>query len=142
MTAQRDGKARVLIVEDNELCRLSVSALLKCIGFDVVAVADGESAIEALTDNPQEVSAVLLDVTLPGLSGADTFKALKGISADLPIILTSGYGQSVIDEQFAGTTYDGFVPKPAPADWLNTVLKSVTAPDRANNAGRTLEKAG
>jgi len=128
MSVHHDMNRRyiVLIVEDDDLCRLSVTALLESHGFDVVAVGDGETAIETLQHNPHDFAVVLLDVVLPKTSGADTFRALRRIRYDLPIIVTTGYGKDVVDEQFCGLNYDGFVSKPTPADRLKDVLQTFT----------------
>jgi len=58
---------KVLIVDDEETLRTHVAAYLEDEGFDVTTVADGETALEALTQNPPDVA--LVDIRLPGIDG-------------------------------------------------------------------------
>src|SRR5439155_24743035 len=83
-----------LLVDDDDGVRVGVRMVLEVLGFEVLEAHDGRSAIAALTANRDAVVAALVDMTLPGLSGAETLVELRRIRADLPVIVASGREES------------------------------------------------
>jgi DNA-binding response OmpR family regulator len=102
---------RVLVVEDNESIRLLLMRLLERGGYDVVAVALGEAALEAALDG---INVVLLDAGLPDLNGLEVCRRLRAQpeTADLPIILLTG--RTEIEDRRDGFAAgaDDFLTKP------------------------------
>ena len=90
--AHRRGN-RVLIVDDNVDLTLALTTLLSRFGYEVRAVHDGYSAIEAARDHQPEV--VLLDIGLPGMDGYEVARRLRLEEGfhDAMIIAITGYGQ-------------------------------------------------
>lgn len=104
--------ATILVVDDEptvlELARVSLEER----GFDVLTAADGPSAIALFEERHDEVDAVLLDLTMPFLSGDETLEALFRLKPGLPVVLTSGHGEQEVREKFGGRGLAGFVQKP------------------------------
>src|SRR5581483_12509788 len=82
----------VLVVDDEEPLRLAVSKMLRQRGFSVYEAGDGKSGVELFRAHAAQIDAVLLDVTLPGLSGKDVLAEMQKIRPDVKVILTSAYG--------------------------------------------------
>ena len=80
-------KKTVLIVEDEEMLRKLETIVLKLRGYDVIAVSNGQAALDALTG--QKPDLVLLDVMLPGIDGFDICQHIKNTPStkDIPVIL-------------------------------------------------------
>jgi two-component system cell cycle sensor histidine kinase/response regulator CckA len=68
---------KLLLVDDDDMVRLMLQELLKGLGYGVMPVASGEEALVAYQQSPEEISAVILDMSLPGMGGRDTFRCLK-----------------------------------------------------------------
>jgi DNA-binding response OmpR family regulator len=104
-------RGRVLVVEDNDSIRLLLKRLLERGGYDVVAVALGEAALEAALG---DINVVLLDAGLPDLNGLEVCRRLraKPETADLPIILLTG--RTEIEDRRDGFAAgaDDFLTKP------------------------------
>jgi two-component system, cell cycle sensor histidine kinase and response regulator CckA len=83
--------ARILIVDDEPSVRAIARDVLTRAGFTVVLAQDGEQALECFRIEGTAIDAVLLDMTMPGLNGLDTLRAIHEIARDVPIVLTSGY---------------------------------------------------
>jgi CheY-like chemotaxis protein len=83
----------VLVVEDEEQLRLAVSKMLRKRGFQVIEASDGREGVELFRANKREIGAVLLDMTLPGLSSREVLQGLRGIRPDVKVILTTAYSQ-------------------------------------------------
>jgi CheY-like chemotaxis protein len=71
-----DAALRVLVVDDHELYRSGLGALLEDEGFDVAAVASGEEAVSALRSFRADV--VVMDVNMPGMSGIEATRRVLG----------------------------------------------------------------
>jgi two-component system CheB/CheR fusion protein len=119
--------ATILVVEDEELLRLSVSKALRKRGFYVVEASDGHAAMDLIRANTEGINVVLLDFTLPGLSSREVFEETQRIRPDLKIILTSAYGKETVEASFAGLPVAHFIRKPFQLEILMSALKDVLA---------------
>ena len=82
-----EDRVTVLVVDDDPQVRKSVGSLLSADGYDVAYAADGETAVEMCGQNRYD--AVLSDLRMPGIDGIETFRQLRALQADLPLILMS-----------------------------------------------------
>jgi CheY-like chemotaxis protein len=105
------GEGTILVVDDEELVRHTVQAALERYGYLVLTAANGPDAIRMLAEAPDRISLVLLDMTMPIMSGADALKGLMAVRADLPVIATSGYDEMEALRRFGGRV-SGFIQKP------------------------------
>jgi two-component system cell cycle sensor histidine kinase/response regulator CckA len=119
--------ATILVVEDEELLKLSVSKALRKRGFYVVEASDGSAAMDLIRANTEGINVVLLDFTLPGLSSREVFEETQRIRPDLKIILTSAYGKETVEASFAGLPVAHFIRKPFQLEVLMSALKDVLA---------------
>jgi len=104
--------ATLLVVEDEEGLRISVSALLRQQGIRVLDAGDGKSAIEILRDHAHEIDGILLDLTLPGIPSDEVVAAAGRIRPDIKILLTSAYSSRDAAPALAATQVKGFIRKP------------------------------
>lgn len=120
------GEGTILVVDDEPMVRDVAQAILQRLGLTVVAAADGEEAIRMFAADPARFAAVLLDLTMPRISGAETFRRIREFRPDAPVILMSGYNEEEASGQFAGKGLAGFIEKPfstqALADAIGRVL--------------------
>jgi two-component system cell cycle sensor histidine kinase/response regulator CckA len=112
----------VLVVEDEDTLRLPVSKMLRTKGFFVIEAIDGGAAVDLFRANEPDIAVVLLDMTLPGMSGPEVFAELQRIRPDVKVILTSAYSQETVLTAFGGHQAWDFVRKPYR---LNDLVKSV-----------------
>jgi two-component system nitrogen regulation response regulator NtrX len=81
---------RILVVDDEENIRESLSDILKDEGYEVEAVSSAEAALSAVRERPPEL--VLLDIWLPGKDGIEALKEMKAFKSVLPVIMITGHG--------------------------------------------------
>jgi CheY-like chemotaxis protein len=119
--------ARVLVVDDEPGVRLVARESLKRAGFAVDVAEDGEDALSIVKRSPDAYDAVLLDMTMPRLSGVETLRALREVRPGLPVVLTSGYSEQVATAHVAPTDIAGFIQKPfRPAALVRTMHEAVS----------------
>jgi CheY-like chemotaxis protein len=80
---------RILIVDDDQAVLRATTIMLEANGFDVITVADGPAAIEAL--KAWTFDAAVVDLFMPGMDGLKTTEALHAAVPSLPIIAASGF---------------------------------------------------
>ena len=82
-------KMSVLIVDDEERFRITMSRLLQAKGMSVMSAATGDEALKELASNPYDV--VVLDIKMPGISGIETFKLMKQMGCTAEVVILSGH---------------------------------------------------
>ncbi|BBI61536.1 hypothetical protein HSBAA_28420 [Vreelandella sulfidaeris] len=91
--------AKVLVVDDEPNIVLSLEFLMEQAGFEVVTAEDGEQALARVKDAQPDL--LLLDISLPGISGFDVLERLRSeeATAQLPIIMLTAHGRDVEREK-------------------------------------------
>jgi CheY-like chemotaxis protein len=102
----------ILVVEDEELLRDAVSKVLRRSGFLVVEAGDGSDAIELMRAHKDDLRAVLLDVTLPGISSREVLAEARRLRPDLKVVVTSAYSKERVEASFDGLSIQDFIRKP------------------------------
>ncbi|HWP05589.1 MAG TPA: ATP-binding protein [Polyangiaceae bacterium] len=110
-TVQR-GTGAVLLVDDDAMVSMTAVATIKSFGYSVTHASDGKAAIELLRKAPQHYRLVLLDLRMPGLSGEETFDALRALNPELRVLIWSGYGADQDVAAMLRRGAAGFVQKP------------------------------
>jgi PAS domain S-box-containing protein len=87
----RPGGLRILLVDDDELIRASVPAMLEFAGHQVLTASGGAEAIALLAAPGAAVNLVILDLNMPGMNGAETLRGLRQGFPDLPVLLATGH---------------------------------------------------
>jgi CheY-like chemotaxis protein len=119
--------AKILIVEDNELNRDMLSRRLIRKGYEIVLAVDGLQGVEMAESEKPDL--ILMDMSLPVLSGWDATKRLKSsyVTASIPVIALTAHAMSSDREQALEAGCDDFDTKPIELDRLlqkiNLVLR-------------------
>jgi len=110
------GSGTILVVDDELFVRDVMAKILTHAGFTVLTAAEGRSGLEVFREHADEIIAVLLDMTMPKMSGQEVFRELRQINPNVPVILTSGYGEPDATGGFDGEALAGFIHKPFELD--------------------------
>jgi PAS domain S-box-containing protein len=123
----------ILLVEDEETLRLVLSLSLQKNGFTVLEAADGRAALDLTRDRAQEISAIVLDLNLPEISGTEVFREFRRIRPEAKVVITSAYESERVQNSFGITEQAGcsFVKKPYRIAELLSALRAVLQQDEA-----------
>ncbi len=102
----------ILVVDDDPNVVTVAQRILERGGFAVVTARDGVEALEVFAEHADEIAAVVLDMTMPRMSGHETLQHLRQRRRDLPVILTTGYSEQEAMDRFADQGLNGFLQKP------------------------------
>ena len=121
----------ILVVDDEPAWVGALGALLGKAGHRIVAAYDGEEALRRFRADP--VDAVLLDLAMPGLDGAEVCRQMRAES-DVPILIVSGERDRSVPAELLDLGADDFIRKGAPSSELLARIRAVV---RRRGSGRT-----
>jgi two-component system, cell cycle sensor histidine kinase and response regulator CckA len=125
-----EGRGTVLLVDDDESVRAVGRKMLERIGFGVVTAADGAEAIARFRERADDIICAIVDLTMPHVDGAETFRELRRMRPGVRVILSSGYNEQDVTQRFVGKGLAGFIQKPYQLSTLVSVLKEVLEKSR------------
>jgi CheY-like chemotaxis protein len=120
------GNGTVLLVDDEETIRELGSEMLGELGFQVVTAKDGRHALEVF-NGCDDISFVILDLTMPHMDGEQTFRELRRINPDIKVIMSSGYNEQEVTQKFVGKGLAGFIQKPYKLSMIRDVIYKLSA---------------
>lgn len=102
----------ILVVDDEDIMRNVLRRMLERSGYTVILAGNGEEGIALYRERMSEIDAVILDMSMPGLSGRETFRVLKDMNPDVSVVIVSGFRQ---EDDFQAMLREGavsFMQKP------------------------------
>ncbi len=125
----------MLLAEDDDSLRSMLEFVLRREGYEVEACSNGTLALEALARaaaGDTHLDAALLDLRMPGASGAELLAQIRGSEAlrSLRVIAMSGFSDAVQAEAALAAGADEFLPKPFSIGRLTAVLRALMAAPR------------
>lgn len=117
-------KSNILIVDDENIARQSLSDILRLEGYNVAAVPNGELAVEHVRN--YSVDLILLDLKMPGMNGLEVAQVVKQISPSTQIVLLTAYGsmESAV-EALRQRIYDYLLKPASPNQIIDSVRRGL-----------------
>jgi CheY-like chemotaxis protein len=115
----------VLVVDDQPAVRNLARTVLEQAGLRVLTAADGHEAVSVFTQHAQEIHAVLLDLSMPGMDGGEVFRHITKLVPKIRVVLCSGYNEQDVNTKLGGRKPAGFLRKPYHPSELVNRLRSV-----------------
>ncbi|NNE94313.1 MAG: response regulator [Verrucomicrobiales bacterium] len=120
------GTGRILVVDDTDSVREAAEQLLAHLGYQTVSASNGQEAVEKYRDSiltPEPITAVLLDMTLPGgLSGEEVKREIQQFDRNARVIATSGYFDDDAEGLLRNEGWAGVLPKPYAVEDLSSAI--------------------
>ncbi|MBF9018018.1 MULTISPECIES: ATP-binding protein [unclassified Oceanispirochaeta] len=130
----RDNRAvagrggRILLVDDEEMLRDIGKDILREIGYDPVVFENGEQAVEYYKNNWESIDLVITDMIMPGLSGKQTFLAMKKINPGIKALLATGFGLDRDLESMMDIGLLGILNKPYRIHDISLMISDILNP--------------
>jgi PAS domain S-box-containing protein len=102
----------LLVIDDDAGVRSAMRRILERFGFSVMEAEDGRRGADLFAVHAGDIALVILDMTMPKMNGEETFRAIRCLRADVPVILTSGYSEIEMAGRFSALRFAGFLEKP------------------------------
>jgi two-component system nitrogen regulation response regulator NtrX len=133
------ARARVLVVDDEEGIRTSLTGVLRDEGYQVDAVESGERGLEMVAKN--DYQAVFLDVWLPGRDGLEILAELAGRPGAPAVLMISGHGNIETAVKAARMGAYDFIEKPLSLEKVTLTLRNALRQRRLEEKNRLLKEA-
>ncbi len=128
------SQSTVLLVDDDDLVRRTVSLLLENLGYKAILAEDGHQAIAAYRRFGNDIDAVILDLVMPGMDGADVLRALRELDPGVRILLSYGGKQRGAIHVLRSSEVMGSLEKPYSPEQLKRALEYAIAGKRGRDA--------
>ncbi len=122
----RDQIGTVLVIDDEEPVREAIVDILEDTGLRVLIASDGQAGINEYQAHANEINLVILDHSMPGMTGEETCRRLQEIDPAARVIISSGYDRSEVTRHFSHLGMAGFLQKPYSAiDLIDEVSRNL-----------------
>ncbi len=115
----------VLLVDDEKMVLEVGKAILQRLGNAVITAASGEEALGQFNRHRESIGCVVLDLTMPGMDGLATFKQLRKLSPELPVIIASGLAVDQVTVQFGDMQPSSVIQKPYQVADLSAKIQKI-----------------
>ena len=90
------GNETILLAEDDENVKNLYVLVLEQMGYTVIAVGNGEEAVQRFMENRDKIQLLLFDIVMPKMNGGEAYAVIKKIKSDIPVIFSSGYSSDLL----------------------------------------------
>ncbi|MFC1481217.1 ATP-binding protein [Candidatus Neomarinimicrobiota bacterium] len=106
------AEGSVLVVDDEEMLRSTIEAMLKEIGFEVLLAENGRQGVEIFTKHKTELKCVIMDIMMPVMNGSEALLHIKQIDSEVKVIMVSGFASVTQDSLIGYGDSVRFIQKP------------------------------
>lgn len=124
------GTGLVLVIDDESEVRATARAMLEALGYDVIEAEDGRSGLVQFDRHRGSLSVVLLDMTMPVMSGEEVLAELRRRSPTMPVVLSTGFSRVEARRAGGADSLNGFLQKPYTVRQLGAVIGRAVAEGR------------
>ncbi len=125
LTRSDDVTATILFIDDEDALRLSITSMLRRKGYSVLETGDGATGMDMFQARAAEIDIVLLDLTLPGMSGKEVLGRLRQLRPGIKVVLSTAYGRDRAFRDLAETASVSYLRKPYQMAELIALLREV-----------------
>ena len=118
------GNERIMVVDDEQQLVALWTEILEQLGYRVTPFCESLEALEAFRNDPYAYDMVLLDQIMPGMTGAQLAQVMVKTRPELPIVLATGFSETITPEQAHEMGIRGFVYKPILASELGQIIRN------------------
>ncbi len=116
------GSGTILLVDDEEILRLTGQRMLKHMGYEVDVAVNGVEGVELFAKHPDKYDLVILDMIMPKMNGSEAYLKMKEIDENCNVIIASGFTKDENISELKKQGLKGFIHKPYSVYELSMML--------------------
>ena len=105
------GSESILVIDDEEFVLATVTRMLTSLGYRVLSAAGGETGLALFTDRRSEIDLVLLDLSMPRLSGSEVYARIREMDTEVPVLIFTGFAGGDQQPEGVGVVHKPFTMK-------------------------------
>ena len=129
------GRERILFVDDEAALVDIGKQMLQSLGYHVVTRTSSIEALEAFRTQPDQFDLLITDNSMPNMTGVELAKNIKRIRPDMPVILCTGFSETVSEEKVKALSITGFIMKPVIRENMARVIRHALEHEKEINDG-------
>ena len=115
----------ILVIDDEEIIRNSLKAILTELGYQVFTAPGGEDGLNFYRENSRDISLIILDAVMADMTGIEVLQELKKINPFVLVIIATGFSIESKSDQYRQAGAADFIGKPFSIDDLNNRIRKV-----------------
>ena len=115
----------VLIIDDEDSVGKAFSEMIKYLGYEVTVTQSGEEGLQTYKEKGKDFAVVLLDISMPGMGGEETFERLLEINPEAKVLFITGHNVATREERLLENGAAGAIQKPVRIEELGKKLETV-----------------
>ncbi|PCJ60003.1 MAG: hypothetical protein COA79_09355 [Planctomycetota bacterium] len=119
------GTGTILLVDDDEIIRLTGEYLLQDMGYNLILAKNGQEAIDIFKEKYREIDLVLMDMIMPIMNGREAFIEMKEIDSECKVVISSGFTKDENMFQLEKLGLSGYIHKPFSRAELSQLLSEI-----------------
>lgn len=119
------GTEKIIVIEDDILVGRMISDMLTDLGYDVALCESGEEGLRELRSQDARFDLLILDLNMPYVSGREVLLKLREFNETIPVIVSTGYGEYILDEQNLREGIQAYIKKPYDEYEFGTLIRRV-----------------
>jgi len=119
------GTGCILLVDDEEIVRVTGKLILEDMGYNVLLAGNGKEAVKIFRERNKEISLVIMDMVMPEMNGSEAFYEMRKIDGNSKIIISSGFPREESMNELKKNGVYGFINKPYRNSELSEILANV-----------------
>lgn len=119
------GVGQILLVDDEEVIRITVKTLLEEMGYDVILAENGMEAVEVYKEQYEDIDLVIIDMIMPEMNGKEAFKKIKKINETCKVVIASGFIKDESLDELREEGFLDFIQKPYSSSELSQLLAKI-----------------
>jgi YesN/AraC family two-component response regulator len=116
---------RILLVDDEELVRVTLKEFLTILGLEVVEASSGSEGIEKVQQ--VEFQILITDYKMPDMTGIEMIREILKFKRDFKIVILSGFVAEITNEMLEGIEVSAILQKPADLGVLERIITQILA---------------
>lgn len=121
----KGGKETILYVDDEQSLTELVKDMLENLGYKVDTHTDSIEALENFRQHPGRYDLVISDQTMPNMTGVRLAEKIRKIEADIPIIVCSGFSESINEDNYESMGINAYLMKPFSERALTNIIRQI-----------------
>ncbi len=118
------GTGNVLLVDDEEVIRLTCSQMLEDMGYTVFVASNGKEAVDMIRESDNRIDVTIMDMIMPVMDGQKAIETIRSFDAEMKIIASSGFVKDAENNRLESFNLSGFLHKPYKISELSQLLKA------------------
>jgi PAS domain S-box-containing protein len=106
------GSGTILVIDDDELIRITATTLLESLGYKVLSAENGQIGVQRYNENRETIDLVILDMIMPIMGGRETLTKIREIDSEIPVVISSGFSKEDDISAMKVQGISGFLHKP------------------------------